>query len=145
MRKRAVFGQALTLVAATLLIIELGEFLMLAYVWLFASDAKEVAPSDSTVVMAVTVLTVGATFLGCMASLLSVALRRAWPSTGLFVGIALSLAVTQAAFLLLGVFSPSSSWLADFFASKMPSFASGTLSALALVLVGLFIRPWKVA
>lgn len=143
MRTRVAFGQLLALSAATLFIIELGEFLMLAYVWLFTSAAKQVGFSDSLAVIAVTFLVASGAALGCLASLRSVALRRAWPSSKRFVGIGFIIAATQTALLMFSLFSPSSLWLAEFFTSKMPSFLSGTLAALALILVGLVVRPWK--
>ena len=136
-------GQALAVVATTILIVELGEFVLLTYVWLFTTDAKVASTLDNLVVLGTTLVTICATSYACIASLISLGLRRAWPTAGLFVGIELLAAITQAVFLVIGMISFDGAWLRDFFDSKQPSFAAGMVSALVLVAVEILVRPWQ--
>lgn len=142
MRSRVGIGHILVISAATLFAIQFGEFLMLGYVWLFATNAKPVSPSESAAIAAATVVTIVVTFLACAVSTISIALRRAWPSNGAFIGVGWTVALTQGVFLCLGCINFTSPWVLDFFASKTLSFALGLLSGLALLLVAR-IQPWK--
>ena len=49
-------GQALAILATTILIVELGEFVMLTYVWLFTTDAKVASTLDNLVVLGTTLV-----------------------------------------------------------------------------------------
>ena len=143
MKWRAVVGGALTVLAATVFIVELGEFLLLARFWLFVPGAVVTSPLANLAVLGTTLVTICATFLASLASLASLGLRRAWPTLRAFVGIGVVAAATQGAFLVIGMMDFDDALLVEFFKSKQPSFAAGLVAALILVAVGHFMRPWQ--
>ena len=141
-RWRAALGQALIAVATLVLLMEFGEFAVLTYVWAFATEAKDASRFDSVIILATAVVTMSATLLLSIASLISISRRRAWPTSRFFSAFATFVAATQVIFLLFGTVTFEGDWLNDFFQSKAPSFAAGVVCALALAVVHIFVRPW---
>ena len=142
MKWGAILGKALATLATTIIIVELGEFMILAYVWLFTTGAKVVSFLDNVVIVGTTLMTIFANLSVCAVSLFSFGLKKVWPTVNVFVGVGLSTAAIQIVFIALGAISFDSFWLRDFFDAKQLSFVAGTVSSLVLVAVALIIRPW---
>ncbi len=139
---RSMLGNMLIVLATSVLLIELGEFAVLAYVWGIATGEKVVSVFDNAVVFGVTLVTLTGTLLLSAAALMSMHRRRAWPTSRLFGILAAFVATTQMILLLLGTVNFEGAWLNDFFGSKSSTFAAGMLSAFVLIAACLIVRPW---
>lgn len=139
---RSKLGHTLLVVATSVLLIEFGEFALLAYVWGIATGEKMVSVFDNRVILGATLLTMAGTLLLSIAALMSMYQRRAWPSSGLFSLLGASVAAIHIIFLFLGAVNFEGDWLNDFFGSKSITFAAGMLSAFVLIATCLVVRPW---
>lgn len=137
---RTKVAQLLALVATTILIVEFGEFLLLASVWLFGSDAKVASNVESFVIVTTAISTVGTTLLGGVVSLVSIGKGKTWPSMNFFLLSQLFVVVVQFGFFATGFIRFESEWLTTFFQSKQPSFAVGMAAALVLIVVEKYLR-----
>jgi len=142
MKWKRVVGQALVALAATVLTVELGEFVILACAWLFT--VRDVVPlHDRIAVLAPTLLTIVTVLPTCAASVVSLAVRRARPARQAFLAFALLTATSQTLLLVLSSFGLGGVWLREFFDAKHSTFIVGVASALLLIAAVRIVRPWE--
>lgn len=142
MKFRLIISQLLTVAACIALVVEAGEFLLVTYVWAFASR-QNVAPAPESAVILGTSLLVGLTLIFFLASQTGMALGKAWISTSAFVRAGLLVVTIQGVLFGLGYVRFDGEWLMDFFNSKNASFAVGAIAALVLVGLAIFNQQQK--
>ena len=143
MKWRNIFGNLLISAAACVLLIEAGEFAVLAYVWSFATAEKTASVFENSVIMGTTLLTLFGSLLLTVSALTSVSRRFAWPTVRVFSALVGFVALTQLLFLLMAMVNFEGNWLNEFFRTKSPTFAAGMVSALVLTITYNLVRPWR--
>ena len=144
MNWRLTLGQALAVIATSVLVVEFVEFLILGYIWIITTEAKEISLFEYLFIFFSIVAMIFATLLACISALFTLCKKKILPTLRVFIYFNVLAALTQTFFLVVGASRFQGEWINDFFNAKQATFAVGLIAGISLIIAGLLVRAGQI-
>lgn len=127
-------------IASSLLFIEAAEFLFLIYVWRVRTPAATSTSEEDAWIIGMSMMAVAAALLGAIPALVSLTIRKRWPSPRVFVALPAVSSLTHALLLNARWLTVPGIWMSEFLDGKSFTLWVGLLASLALTVIAM---SWK--
>jgi hypothetical protein len=137
---RSILGKLLITIAATILMLEIGEFLLLVYSWMASSEFKSIQPPISTYIVCIGLISILSLVPACFSAIASLVQKRLYPSPKYILTFSIVAFFIQSTLLIAGTIGSMNTLVDELLRTKIISFAAAGASALILALAVIITR-----